>query len=76
MRTTILRQFATADASRTIHIQLPAGLAGDVEVIVLPAPEGHTGIPVEKLVSADLTDESGFAKDILASPEEDCWNDL
>jgi hypothetical protein len=25
---------------------------------------------------AKLMDESGFAKNILASAEEDCWNDL
>jgi hypothetical protein len=30
----------------------------------------------ESMFMAQLIDESGFAKNILNSPEEDCWNDL
>jgi len=30
----------------------------------------------ESLAMARLMDESGFAKNVLNSSEEDCWNDL
>jgi len=74
MNTIALRQFVTADADHTIHLRLPPGLSDRVEVIILPASSG--GMPEDSLALAALMDESGFAKNILANPEEDCWNDL
>jgi len=74
MNTIALRQFVTADADHTIHVQLPPGLSDRVEVIILPA--SHDTIPEDSLARAALMDESGFAKNVLANPEEDCWNDL
>ncbi len=74
MNTIALRQFVTADADHTIHVRLPPGLSDRVEVIILPANSGD--MPEDSLTRAALMDESGFAKIILANPEEDCWNDL
>lgn len=74
MNTIALRQFVTADADHTIHVRLPPGLSDRVEVIILPA--NSNDIPEDSLARAALMDESGFAKNILANPEEDCWNDL
>jgi hypothetical protein len=74
MNTIALRQFVTADADHTIHVRLPPGLSERVEVIVLSAPQD--AMPEDSFARAALMDESGFAKNILANPEEDCWNDL
>ena len=76
MSTIALRQFVTADASHTIHIKLPPEISDRVEVIVLSASGRQTDLPEESLVQAKLMDESGFAKNVLNNPEEDCWNDL
>lgn len=72
----ILRQHLTADASHTIHLVLPPEMGDEVEVIVIPRPSSKGGMPQESLEMAQLMDESGFAKKILNSAEEDCWNDL
>ena len=76
MSTIALRQFVTADASHTIHIKLPPEISDRVEVIVLSASDRQTDMPEESPVQAKLMDESGFAKNVLNNPEEDCWNDL
>lgn len=70
-----LRQHCTADANHTIHLTLPPDLGPEVDVIVLPASQsGQTA--EESLATARLIDESGFAKQVLSSTEEDCWNVL
>lgn len=72
----ILRQQLTADANHTIHLVLPPEMGDEVEVIVFPRTSVKGAIPQEALAMAKLMDESGFAKNILNSAEEDCWNDL
>lgn len=72
----ILRQFLVADANHTIHLVLPPEMGDEVEIIVVERPSLKGGIPQESLEMAQLMDESGFAKKILNSTEEDCWNDL
>jgi hypothetical protein len=74
--TIALRQFVTADASHTIHVKLPPEISGRVEVIVMSASDGKADIPEESLVQAKLMDESGFARNVLNNPDEDCWNEL
>ena len=76
MSTIALRQFVTADASHTIHVKLPPEISGRVEVIVMSASDGKADIPEESLVQAKLMDESGFARNVLNNPDEDCWNEL
>ena len=76
MNTIALRQIVTADASHTIHVKLPPEISDRVEVIVMSAVNDQSGISAERLIQAKLMDESGFAKNVLNSSEEDCWNEL
>ena len=72
----VLRKQLTADANHTIHILLPAEMGDEVEVVVFPRSSSKLAVQEESLALARLMDESGFAKNILNSTEEDCWNDL
>ena len=72
----VLRKQPTADASHTIHLVLPPEMGDEVEVVVFPRSSSKAAAQQEGLAMAQLMDESGFAKNILNSAEEDCWNDL
>jgi len=72
----VLRKQLTADANHTIHLVLPPEMGNEVEVIVFPRTSIKGAMPPETLAMTQLMDESGFAKKILSSTEEDCWNDL
>lgn len=72
----VLRKQLTADANHTIHIVLPAEMGDEVEVVVYPRSSSKSVAQQESLAMAQIMDESGFAKNILNSTEEDCWNDL
>jgi hypothetical protein len=72
----VFRKHLTADASHTIHLVLPPEMGDDVEVIVFPRSSSKVAAQQESQAMAQLMDESGFAKNILNSAEEDCWNDL
>lgn len=72
----ILHQQLKADASHTIHLVLPPEMGDEVEVIVFQRASSKNGTLQESLAMARLMDESGFARNVLNSPEEDCWNDL
>lgn len=76
MTTIALRQQLTADANHTIHVTLPPEMGNEVEVFIFPRGSVQQQMPLESLAMAKLMDESGFAKNVLNSPEEDCWNDL
>lgn len=51
-------------------------MGDEVEIIILPSGAEKTAIPAASLDMAQLTDETGFARNVLASAEEDCWNAL
>ena len=72
----VLRKQLTADANHTIHIVLPAEMGDEVEVVVFPRSSSKLAAQQESSAMARLMDESGFAKNILNSTEEDCLNDL
>lgn len=72
----VLRKQLTADANHTIHLVLPPEMGDEVEVIVFSRSSSQLAVQPENLAMAQLMDESGFAKNILNSEEEDCWNDL
>lgn len=74
--TGVLRKQLTADANHTIHIVLPAEMGDEVEVVIFPRSASKAAALEESSAMAKLMDESGFAKNILNSSEEDCWNDL
>lgn len=72
----VLRKQLTADASHTIHFVLPPEMGDEVDVLIFPRSSTKQAAQQESLAMAQLMDESGFAKNILNSAEEDCWNDL
>lgn len=72
----ILRQQIKVDASHMIHLTLPPEMGDEVEIIVFPRSSSQLAMQQESLAMAQLMDESGFAKNVLNSAEEDCWNDL
>lgn len=72
----IFRQHLKADVNHMIHLALPPEMGDEVEVIVLPRKSLNGEMSQESLLMAQMIDESGFAKNILNSAEEDCWNDL
>ncbi len=76
MNTFAMRQRIKVDSNHTIHVTLPMEMGDDVEVIIVPLGKGDVSIPQESLAMAILMDETGFAKHVLNSPEEDCWNEL
>lgn len=76
MNTFALRQQLKADINHTIHVTLPPEMGNDVEVIILPAQSINAGMPAGALEMAKTMDDSGFARNILNSVEEDCWNEL
>ena len=71
-----IRQRLTADANHTIHVTLPPKMGDEVEIIILPSGAEKTALSEAGLDMAQLTDETGFARNVLASAEEDCWNAL
>lgn len=72
----VLRKQLTADASHTIHLVLPPEMGDEVEVVVFSRSSSKLAMQQESSAMARLMDESGFAKNVLNSVEEDCWNDL
>jgi hypothetical protein len=71
----VLRKQLTVDENHTIHLVLPPEMGNEVEIIVFPKPS-KLADKQESLAMAKMMDDSGFAKNILNSTEEDCWNDL
>ena len=76
MKSIAIRRRLTADAHHSIHITLPPEMGDEVEIIILPSGAEKTAIPAASLDMAQLTDETGLARNVLASAEEDCWNAL
>ncbi|MGE3297392.1 MAG: hypothetical protein AB7I68_08550 [Porticoccaceae bacterium] len=76
MKSKVFRQRVTADANHTIHVTLPPEMGDEVEIVVVPSVGTAASMSAESLVMAQLMDETGFAKNVLDSPEEDCWNAL
>jgi len=56
-----------------LHVKIPAGMGKRFEMIILPLADEET---VESHDYMKLQEESGFVKSVIASPEEDVWNDL
>ncbi|NOU00930.1 MAG: hypothetical protein HOO95_05070 [Gallionella sp.] len=72
----VLRKQLTADANHTIHFVLPPEMGNEVDVLIFPRLSTKQAAQQESLAMSQLMDESGFAKNVLNSAEEDCWNDL
>jgi hypothetical protein len=76
MRQAVIRETLRVDANHQLHISVPADMGDEFEVIVFPRSSSKFAAQQESSAMAQLMDESGFAKNILNSTEEDCWNDL
>lgn len=72
------RYIYTADTSGEINItvKIPDGQNKKFEVIILPVEENILYQESMSIEMMKLQQESGFAKTVLGSPEEDIWNDL
>ena len=68
-----LRVIQEVETDGCLHVKIPTGMGTRFEVIILPAPEGER--PEPSCYSKSLQ-EGGFVKNVLASAEEDVWNDL
>jgi hypothetical protein len=56
-----------------LHVRVPQDMGKKFEVIVIPIEEE---IKDESLHAMRLQEESGFAKNVLASADEDVWNEV
>jgi hypothetical protein len=66
-----LRIIQDVAADGCLHVKIPAGMGKRCELIILPVTSGEQGESCLK-----LQEGSGFVKSVMASPEEDVWNDL
>ena len=71
----VLKKTLKVDKNHQLHIGIPVEMGEEVEIIVFPST-GVKNKPSDNIDMARVFDESGFAKNILNSTEEDCWNDL
>ena len=76
MQSQILREIGTVDENHQLHLDLkiPDGFAKQVEVLILPIQE-NIAPSAENLAVMKMTDETDFVKTILASEEEECWDE-
>ena len=63
-------------ADETLHNELPLVVSDQVETIVISASDKPTETPAASIFLAKSLDETGFVKNVLHDPEEECWNDL
>ncbi|MEI7789371.1 MAG: hypothetical protein WCI23_12035 [Chlorobiaceae bacterium] len=76
MNTNAYYQQLRTDSSHTIHLVIPKELGSEVEVFVFSRGAEKKEMPPDSFAMASLMDETGFVKNILNSPIEECWNDL
>jgi len=76
MMQTALRETLYVDEKHQVHIDVPFEMGDEVEVIVIPCLKRDNSMSDESFSMARMMDDSGFAREILNSTEEDCWNDL
>jgi hypothetical protein len=70
----LLRQHLKADANRMIQIEVPEYFGESVDILIFPS--GANPVSMESLARMKLFEETSFARDVLNSQEEECWNDL
>lgn len=71
----MLKETFVVSKDHKLHINIPEEMGDKVDVIVFPSVKIKNN-KQESINMARIFDESGFAKTILNSKEEDCWNDL
>lgn len=70
----LLQQHLKADAKRMIQIEVPEHFGEIVDILIFPS--GSNPVSTESLAGMKLFEETSFARDVLNSQEEECWNDL
>ena len=70
----LLRLHLKADANRMIQIEIPEHFGDLVDLLIFPS--GTSPAASESLAGMKLPEETAFARDVLNSQEEECWNDL
>jgi hypothetical protein len=56
-----------------LHVRVPEGMGRKFELIILPLDET---VADESDNYMKLQEESGFMQSVVASPDEDVWNDI
>lgn len=56
-----------------LHIKIPPEMGQNIELIILPLADSRKKESVEYM---RMQEESGFARNVLASEKEDVWNDV
>ena len=56
-----------------LHVRVPAGLGKKFELIIVPLDEPEDDAAQEYM---KMQEKSGFAINVLASAEEDVWNEI
>lgn len=70
----VLRMHVKADANRIIEIEIPSHFGDIVDILIFPSGTDQTA--TESLAGIKLFEETTFARGVLNSQEEECWNDL
>ena len=76
MTQSVLKETLHVDQNNQLHIKIPEEMGKEVDVIIFPSSAAKKIMSDDSINMARIMDESGFAKNILNSTEEDCWNDL
>lgn len=71
---TQLQHGLTPDADRMLHIKVPEHLGNQVDVLI--APTNSNAADVAQPFQRTIFWDTAFARDVLNSDEENCWNDL
>ena len=68
-----VRYIETVGKDGLLQLHLAKPMGSKVEVIILDLDEG---IDANQLGASRLQESTGFAKEVLARPAEDVWNDV
>ena len=74
-----VRRYCHSDANGKITINIPGGENKNFEIIILPVSDDASERNTDESASFELMSiqqESGFAKTVIGSKEEDIWNEL
>jgi len=68
-----LRKTCNVAGDRKIIVNVPEDFGNKVDIIVLKSGDKDFEASIEL---TKLQETTGFARDVLGSPEEDVWNEL
>lgn len=68
-----LRKTCNVTGDRKIIVNVPEDFGNKVDIIILKSGDKDFRSSIEL---SKLQENTGFARDILGSPEEDVWNEI